>query len=108
MLYRGQSSHLRHSSSSSHLPDDSNFKMAPVVEVMFAPATEAYRDDHSTMFPVMDIVSASKGCLGYVRLPVIVSRVTYIFACSIYYGIGVEDPNLLAHIVGEHTAGPTR
>lgn len=83
-------------------------KMAPVVEVMFAPATEAYRNDHSTMFPVMEIVSASKGCLGYVHLPVIVIRVPYIFVRSIYYGIGVEDPNLLVHIVGEHTAGPAR
>lgn len=55
--------------------------MAPCLEVLVARCTEAYRDDPSIFNPVLEIVAASKGCIG------------------IYHGIGVEDPSILLLLI---------
>lgn len=47
--------------------------MAPAVEVLFAPATEAFQNDHTVVAPVLDILIKTKGCQG------------------IYYGSALED-----------------
>ena len=38
--------------------------MTSVVEILFAPATQAYRDDLSKIDPVLEYVSAAKGSVG--------------------------------------------
>lgn len=43
--------------------------MAPCIEILIAKPTEAYHNDHTLVHPILEIVSAAKGCLGCVACP---------------------------------------